>query len=206
MADEIVERARSQRGLITRAQARELGLTDRMIAGRIADGSWERLRSGVYVVGAAPKGWGQRVQAACLAAGPDAVASHRTAARIWGLVDRSGRIELTVPRPRRVRLPGVTVHQSSFLEPHDGAVVGSLAVTSLPRTITDLAGRHPLRTVERWIDQGIRDLDLDLSELAACCTRLTRPGMPAPRTAMPSPASLTAVPRPMPLLAPVTIT
>ncbi|MCB0972903.1 MAG: type IV toxin-antitoxin system AbiEi family antitoxin domain-containing protein [Acidimicrobiales bacterium] len=184
MADDLVERARAQHGLITRSQALDLGLTDRRIATRISSGAWERVRAGVYLVGAAPRTWEQRVHAATLAAGPDALASYRTAARAWGLVDRSGRIELTVPRPRRVRLPDITVHQSSFLGPTDVAVVGGLPVTSLPRTITDLAGRHPLATVERWIDRSMRDHELDLTEVAACCTRLTHPGIPAPTTAM----------------------
>ncbi|MFN2589662.1 MAG: type IV toxin-antitoxin system AbiEi family antitoxin domain-containing protein [Actinomycetota bacterium] len=77
-----------QHGLITRKQALHVGLSPRSIYQRLETGSWERAQRGVYRLAAAPGSWHQHVLAACLAAGPSAVASHRSAAALW---DFSGR-------------------------------------------------------------------------------------------------------------------
>jgi very-short-patch-repair endonuclease len=179
-----VDLARQQHGLLTRRQASELQISDRMIATRVRDGRWRVVRPGIYVVGGVPPTWEQRTLAAVLAAGPDALASHRTAARLWGLVQRSGRVEVLIPHERRVELADVHVHRSRRLVEADATVRAGVPVTSLDRTITDLATRHPERVVGRWIDAGLRDHGLDLARLAATCGRLTFPGHPPPRSAM----------------------
>ena len=74
-----------------------------------------------------------------LACGPDALASHRTAAALHALMRLSWRtIEVTVPRQRKPR-PGIIVHRSRVLHPEDVAVVDAIRVTSVARTIVDLA-------------------------------------------------------------------
>ncbi|HET6772403.1 MAG TPA: hypothetical protein VFH36_03780 [Acidimicrobiales bacterium] len=63
-----------------------------------------------------PRTWHGRALVAVLAAGPDALVSHRNAAHLWGLdgFGPPGRIEVTVPRHSRPGArPGVTVHESS---------------------------------------------------------------------------------------------
>ena len=176
--------ARNQHGLITRSQAHSLGLTSRQIDHRVAKGRWFRQRPGVYIVGAAPTSWEQLVHGACLAAGDDASASHRTGARSWELVDRSGRIEITIDSHRRVRLPSVTVHRSILLPGLDRTRRDGLPVTTLERTIVDLSPSHGEKVVGGWIDLGIRRHGLDLESLAWCISRLTVPGRPTPISAM----------------------
>ncbi len=156
----------------------------RMIASRVRSGRWATVRPGVYIVGAVPATWAQQVMAAVLAAGGGALASHRTAARLWGLVPRSGQIQVLVSHDRRVRLSGVGVHRSRLLVDEDRSARIGIPTTSLDRTIADLAPRQSVEVVGGWIDAGLRDHSLDLGVLAATCSRLTVPGHPAPRSAM----------------------
>src|SRR5438094_10397684 len=90
--------AAGQLGLVTRADVAAAGGTDDIAKERVWAMQWQRLQRGVYLVGAARPTWEQRMLAACLAAGPDAVASHRAAAALWRLDGiRLGPLEITVP-------------------------------------------------------------------------------------------------------------
>jgi hypothetical protein len=75
--------------------------------------------------------------AAVLAAGPEAVLSHRSAGRVWGVVRWSGAVEVTRPRKFRGR-EGISCHRSTLRE-DEWVVVDGLPVTSPFRTLIDLA-------------------------------------------------------------------
>lgn len=76
--------------------------------------------------------------AAVLACDRDAVLSHRSAARLWGLSPGSGRA-IEVTRGTGWRRPdGVVVHRSSIPE-DERTVVAGIPVTTVPRTILDYA-------------------------------------------------------------------
>jgi hypothetical protein len=68
-----------QYGLVERGQARARGMPAAAIDRRVASGAWIRVHERVYRLPGAPLTWEQRLLAACLAAGPGAVASHRSA-------------------------------------------------------------------------------------------------------------------------------
>lgn len=172
----IVSLALRQHGLITRAQATSLGASPDAIQGQLKRGAWAALRRGVYIVGAVPTTWEQRVMGSCLAGGPDVLASARSAARIWGLVTRSGRIQVLVAGRRRVRLDGVVAHRSLLLPAVDQAVVRGIPVTSLPRTLVDASHRQDPEVVGQWIDQAMRDHRLPILEIESCLARLAGPG------------------------------
>ncbi len=172
----IVRLALRQHGLVTRQQARSLGATPDAIDGQLARGGWTAARRGVYVVGAAPSTWEQKAMAACLAGGADVVGSARTAARIWGFVDRSGRLEVLVGGRRRVRLERVTVHRTLLLPAIDRAVVRGIPVTSVARTLVDASQHQHPEVVGQWIDQAMRDHGLQILELDSCLARLAGPG------------------------------
>lgn len=70
------------------------------------------------------------------------MASHRSAAHLWGLAGfpPPGRIEVTVPRHRRPRSRGgVMVHESRAFDLVGGTRRWGVPVTSAPRVIVDLA-------------------------------------------------------------------
>ena len=74
----------AQHGVIHRRQALAAGHTAKAIEIRLRRAEWTPVHQGVYRLAGALATWHQRVMAACLAAGPRAVASHRAAGALWG--------------------------------------------------------------------------------------------------------------------------
>lgn len=173
---DLVDLARRQHGAISRQQALDAGLSASAIKRRIGAGSWTQLRSGIYVVGGAPPTWEQRVVGCCLAGGDDVLASHRTGARVWDLVTADGRTEVLVDGGRRVRLPGVRVHQTMLMPPMDRTARNGIPVTSLARTLVDASQHQDPAVVGRWVDEAVRRHGLELLDLRSCVARLSGPG------------------------------
>ena len=115
-----------------------LGLSKTGIRRRVEAGRLHRLHYGVYAVGHVALTPRSRYLAAVLACGPAALVSHRTAGVVWGLLSSCTRIEVTAPRGRGPR-PGIAVHRSRLIHPADRAVVDAIPVTSVARTLVDLA-------------------------------------------------------------------
>jgi hypothetical protein len=143
----VAEIAGRQHGVVARRQLRAAGLSRREIDGRLRRGQLRGLQRGVFVVGGASLTRQGRWMAAVLAAGPDAVLSHRSAGRLWGLVDTwTGDVEVTrlgSPRERR----GIRCHRSAVRD-DEWEIVDDIPVTSPFRTLIDLAAvldRHQLR-------------------------------------------------------------
>ena len=88
--------------------------------------------------------------AAVLAAGAGVVASHRCAAAIWRLLP-SEVLEATIPTARRPR--GIVVHHARL--PVDEVThVRGIPVTTVPRTVLDLATVVPIPQVERAMSEA----------------------------------------------------
>ena len=138
MDEAIARLAARQHGCLTRRQANEAGLTDRMIASRVGSGRWLRVAAGVYRLAGVPVTWHQRAMAACMASGAGAALSHRSAAVLWGISGfRPGPLEITVPSGRGNRNPLARVHRSATVEP---VRRDAIPVTRPSRTLVDLAG------------------------------------------------------------------
>jgi hypothetical protein len=101
--------------------------------------------------------------AAVLAAYPS-VASHWTAAWLWGLLTRRpGTLHVTCPRSRRAKRPFVT--HTADLPASDRRTVDGIPVTSPARTILDIAVGSQPRTVGRWIERADDAKVFDLREM-----------------------------------------
>lgn len=99
--------------------------------------------------------------AAVLACGSGAVASHATAAWLWGLLrNRPGTIHVTVPGSRRQH-HAFRLHFAA-LAAEDRARRDGIPLTALPRTFLDqAAGAHPAalgRMLERAEERDLFDL------------------------------------------------
>jgi very-short-patch-repair endonuclease/predicted transcriptional regulator of viral defense system len=175
--------AGAQHGVITHAQLRDLGIG--------ADGIDHRLRArrllplyrSVYVVGHQNRSRETSWIAAVLAGGEEAVLSHRSAGAAWGICVSQGRVEVTVPRQRRGR-PGI-VFRRAKLPADERTVHDGIPITTVPRTILDLAATHDERQVERAINEAeIRRLwdELSLHDLLHRYPR--RPGTKTVRAAL----------------------
>jgi len=175
----------SQHGVASHAQAVERGATRARIRYALRTGSLVRVQPGVYRLNGAPPSPRQSLLAAVLAAGGDAVASHRSAAALHGLPGfRDGPIEITVQRHRTRRLRDATLRESRVLAERHRSVVDAIPTTTLARTLFDLAGQmHPLRT-ERALDHALArslvsmpkcwDTFLDLAERGRAGTVVMR--------------------------------
>ncbi len=97
---------------------------------------------GVYRLAHHPVTWESRLWAALLEAGPGAVVSHRSAARLHGAWRYRFRDAIEVSRvdgyDHRVRLG--RLHRTNRLPPEHVTVVDGFPVTTLARTCFDLAG------------------------------------------------------------------
>jgi very-short-patch-repair endonuclease len=143
----------AQHGLISRAQALEVGLSHRQIELRLSSGAWQRRKPRVYAAAEFPSTWRQHVMAACLWGGEGAAASHRTAAHLFGLSGSlQGRIEICTPR--RLTAIGVVVHQRK-LHPQQTVRIDKIPVTNLPTTLLDIASVFDTPRLETAIDDAL---------------------------------------------------
>lgn len=166
--------ATRQGGVVSRSQLLQLGLSPDGIARRHARRELIRLHQGVYAVGHRRLTSRARELAAVISCGPDALLSHRSAGSRHGLLrSTSPRIEVSVPRGRRSR-PGIVVHRRRVLGPDDRVVLEDIPMTSVARTIVDLASSPELG---RMLDAAERAATLDVAAIEAALGRLpTQPG------------------------------
>ncbi len=144
--------AARQHGAVSAEQLERAGLTRAGIHRRVAAGWLHRVHRGVYAVGHPGLTDLGRWTAAVLAGGPEAALSHRSAAALWGLRPDVRVVEITVPGRRRRGPAGVVVHAGA-LHPLE-AVAEGVRVTTVPRTLLDLAEVLPVREVVAAIDRA----------------------------------------------------
>jgi hypothetical protein len=157
---EISARFRTQRGVITRRQARDLGLTCASIDRRLSSGRWEVVHPTVYRLVGVPRTWHQDALAATLWLDVDAPAlvSHLSALHLWGIDTGLARpaIEVTVPSANRRRSSRVRVHRTRHLPPHHVTERLGISVTSVERTLVDCAGRLGRGRLENAVEDALR--------------------------------------------------
>jgi hypothetical protein len=141
-------------------------------------GDLELIRTGVFRVGGAPETWEQLLFAAVLAGGPGAAASYRSAAWLWRLpgFERPDTFEITVPRARRARLPGVRVHDTTVKGRAHAMRIGGIPVTTPARTLCDVTWGAPPWVVERAVDDALRRKLVTLEQLKKVFLELATKG------------------------------
>ena len=152
----IGEIARGQHGVVTRAQLRAAGLTRAEVDRRIGKGVLIVVHRGVFRVGHRAPGIEATYIAAVLACGPAALLSGRAAAHLHRLLKRPPhKPEVLTPTERRV--PGVAARRSRFIDPRDATTHNRIPVTTVPRTLVDLAALLPLQALARAChESGVR--------------------------------------------------
>lgn len=146
---ELAALAASQHGVVLVRQLLELAMAESTVRRRRASGELIDVQPGVVRHRAHPDTWRGRLLAACLSTG--GIASHRSAAIVWGLSSISGRIvEVTVDGRAASRRHGVVVHHTTQFNRTDPVVIDRIPVTGMARTLLDLAAvdhrrRRPAR-------------------------------------------------------------
>jgi very-short-patch-repair endonuclease len=129
--------ATRQHGIVARSQLLVDGWSRSQIDREVRTGRLLAVQRGVYAVGHRPSTDEARWMAAVLACGPGAVLSHRSAGALWGLpIGDNGLSHVTAPTAHTRRR--VDVHRAS-LDPRDRTVRHGIPVTTLARTLADLA-------------------------------------------------------------------
>ena len=158
--------------MIARAQLLGLGFGRGAIRHRTATGRLHVVHREVYAVGHRRLTVYGRWMAAVLACGPNAALSHRSAAALWGLAQASGaRVDVTTPRRSGSSRPGIRLHRVRKMHPHDLAARDGIPVTSVARTLLDLAEIVDRRGLERMLEEAERTRLLDLRAVEQACAR-----------------------------------
>jgi hypothetical protein len=159
--DRLIER---QAAVLHRRQALDNGWTPDRIRNQVRRGAWRVVHPGVYATHTGPLSFTSRVWAALLHAGPPAMASHRTAAWLQGLLDEvPATVQISVPNGHRVtRQTGLRVHHPRAWSDRR-APAATLPQTRIEDTVLDLIG------ATRSADEVVQLV------LRACQRRLTTP-------------------------------
>jgi hypothetical protein len=135
--------ARRQHGRVACRQLLEAGVDRARIQRWLADGRLHHVHEGVYAVGHEAPSVHADYMAAVLACGPGAVLSHRAAAYLLRLVRGTPPPpEVTVPTTAGRRRPGIVVHRVKALHQRDTSSIDGIPITTVPRTLLDLAPRE----------------------------------------------------------------
>ncbi len=162
-----------QFGLISRDQLLALGLGLTGIRERLRTGRLHRKRRNVFAVGQPVLRPEAEWLAAVLTCGPGAALSHTSAAALWGIrPSASPTIHVAVPghngRQRRRRL---RIHRSRRLAADDVTVREGIPVTTVARTLLDLADLLPDQPLKRAIDEAEYRSVFDLRAVLATIER-----------------------------------
>jgi very-short-patch-repair endonuclease len=130
-------------------------VSNTVVRGWLSEGRLLRLHRSVFAVGHEALGMEGRMLAAVLACGPGAVLSHRSAAVLWGVLERwAGPPEVTITRQAGRRDRRISIRRVRVLEESDVAAQRGIPVTSPPRTLLDLAGVASPYLLQRALAQA----------------------------------------------------
>jgi very-short-patch-repair endonuclease len=161
------------------AQLMEMGYAANTVLEWAATGRLHRLHQGVYAVGHRRLSWHSRCWGAALGADANetnevvwpAIASHGSAAYLWGIYRyRPECIDVTAPIRRRAKRE-FRVHFSSILAVEDRGEREGIPVTSVARTLMDLAIRLRADQLDRRLERAEELGILDVAGIEALLAR-----------------------------------
>jgi predicted transcriptional regulator of viral defense system len=176
---DLFEVLQRQHGVVARSQVLASGAATWLIRRELESGRWKELAPGVYGLSGHRPSWRRDLWIAHLHAGPGSVVSHEAAGRLRGLAQvPAGRVVLSVPHRRRHAPAGVRWRRIDDLEPGDVSRIDGLPVTSLTRTVVDLAGSTGLARLRLVAEQAVVEGSSSTAELGAMLDRVRRRGKP----------------------------
>jgi hypothetical protein len=148
VARELARVARRSHGVVTRAQLLRAGVTVDQINRRLRSGALLREYPGVYRVGHRAPSVEARYLAAVWACGEGALLCGRPAGHLFGAIKGPAPPpEVTAPTERRIK--GVKTRRSRSIDRRDATTFRGIPVTTLPRTLVDLAAALDLDELAR---------------------------------------------------------
>lgn len=169
--------AAAQHAIFSRAHALAVGFTPAQIKRHLQTGAWVVVHQVAYRVAGAPVTWEGDLLAACWAGGFRAVASHRSAAALWGLPGgRRHPAEITCPRWRRAQHDGLAVHESKALQRAETEFVRGIPITKPELTLLHLAAVCHVSIVEMALDAAEKRELVSRRSVEALLQRQGKPG------------------------------
>lgn len=180
--------ARDHHSLVTRQAFVRSGQSDRSWYRALERGLLDPVHSNVARVIGAPTTAEQAICAGVLAAGSGALASHRSAARLWGIPRPDGEpVDVILPRrTREATLTGVEVHRPRDLLDLKRVLRRNIPTTNILRTLCDLGALDPAAVpgaTGHVVSTGMAS-PAALWNAIARHSRRGRPGVPALRAAL----------------------
>ncbi len=176
-----IDLAVSQGGVITKKQADELGYTPKQIRTRLSSGVWRLVKRGVYQL-AEPRDR-RDLMRTVLATWPGSAVSHESAAAVHGLSFVEAKA-ITVSHHSRTthEFPDIDVRRNHDLDDWHVTTVDGVRVTTVARTVVDLAADRSVRHIGAILDRLVSDGKVDIFEVAAVLAATGRRGKPGTKT------------------------
>ena len=152
----IAQIAHPQHGVITRDQLLEAGLSASGIQRRVQEGALFREHPAVYRVGHRAPNVEARYFAAVCASGSAALLRGLAAGHLLELIEGPPP-EPEVMTTTERRIPGITTRRTRRIDARDATSVRRIPVTTVARTLVDLAAVLPPKELARaWHEAGVR--------------------------------------------------
>jgi len=145
---QVAEIASRQHGVVTLGQLLDAGLSRDAMKRRVRKCLLHREHRGVYRVGHRAPSIEARYMAAVLACGEKAALSGPAAAYLFGLV-KGDAPPPEVSAVTEHNIPGVATRHVRYLDPGEVGLYRAIPVTTVPRTLVDLAGCLSLAALAR---------------------------------------------------------
>lgn len=179
--------AAASHGVIGGAAARALGISKHRLKYLVDSGQWQRTFRDTFIIDGTPSSFRQLAAAASSSGG---ICSHRCAGALYGLEGIPPRqIEIvTVGSYALTRFSGsVITHRTAHLPDSHVRAHAGISVTSVGRTLIDLAGvvGYPAmrRAAISAVDRKLVTPE-QISDQLSCCGRSGRPGIASVRRLM----------------------
>jgi hypothetical protein len=153
----LAQLAGRQWGVASLAQLEALGLGPRGVQHRAESGRLRRIHRGVYAIGGAALPREGRHLAAVLACGPGAVLSHVSAAVHWELLTYDAPHPDVTASASRAGAPGIRLHRTRSLDAREITTHQGIPITTLARTLLDVAATAPTHHLEHAIGLALRN-------------------------------------------------
>jgi very-short-patch-repair endonuclease len=125
-------------GVVSRAELHSVGVTESEIKSRVAAGSLIRIHRGIFRVGHAAPSLEARYMAAVKACGAGSLLAGHAAGHLFRILRRSPSLPEVLTTTER-RIGGVVTHRVRRTDLTDGIRWRGIPVTTVPRTLVDLA-------------------------------------------------------------------
>lgn len=180
---QLMDHVSDRHGVVTRAELIGADLSDTQVDRLTSSGRLVIAGVGVFRVAGAPDSFEGRVLSAILGTESEVWASHRSAARLWGIrVPGPERpIEVSRPYGLSARRGGLRVHRTTYLPEHHRTMVRQIPVTTAARTLFDLARSTSPHLLDRAVEEALRDRLCTIGGLHRVLAELGGRGRPGTR-------------------------